>query len=374
MSWGRDLAPETLASGLTTVRFKQEIIDLFRSEKYSARAALEIGAGKGTTTAALAVNFDVVVAMENQWDIGRRNPGPDGFRINSDKLLRSDGSSITNIVRFHADSALSSSFSVLADQNFSAAVIDGDHAGSRVLRDTFNVLRNLPCCVETIVYHDYCDQEVYTAIQSFVKAGILAFRKAIGERNWWHWWCKDERPEGAAMRVLRHPFDDFHERVEKLYQAFLGNTGSLQGALNGSRWLLLDSRGREMSLLEFGFWPSSSYVKSMNLEGPGAKLKAGVSRVLPGHMPVVSIISRQHGHHVKLLAELDRDLRFLRLHVPKEHPMRMQCGIGCMGINLRWSIGWAKEIDHALHVDELLGDAAQSLRSAPPQQRGATLS
>ena len=39
----------------------------------------------------------------------------------------------------------------------------------------------------------------------------------IGTPNWDHFWCRDGRPEGAAMRVLRHT-DGFHARLEALYQ------------------------------------------------------------------------------------------------------------------------------------------------------------
>ncbi|CAK8988999.1 unnamed protein product [Durusdinium trenchii] len=42
-------------------------------------------------------------------------------------------------------------------------------------------------------------------------------------RNWVAPWCRDGRPEGAAMRVLRHT-DKFHERLETLYQHFLSPT------------------------------------------------------------------------------------------------------------------------------------------------------
>ncbi|CAK9019211.1 unnamed protein product [Durusdinium trenchii] len=67
------------------------------------------------------------------------------------------------------------------------------------IRETFAVLRQIPCCVETIVYHDYCDVDVFNAVQYFVSAGVLAFRTSIGMRNWVAPWCRDGRPEGSAI-------------------------------------------------------------------------------------------------------------------------------------------------------------------------------
>ena len=381
-SW-EDLAEDTLLGGLTTAKFKQEVIKLFRAEKYASRAALDIGAGGGTTTAALAVNFAVVVAIDKYWDIAGATASPNGgFHVNSDRLLTKSGNKITNIVRLHVDTSLLGSFATLADQNFSAAVIDADHKSSRVARDTFNVLRGLPCCVETIIYHDYCDEDVYQTVQRFVNEGLLTFRTAIGERNWSEWWCRNERPEGVAMRVLRNPFSDFHERLERLYREFVDWYGSLQEMLNGSQWLLLATdRPGEMSLMQMGFWPSMSYVTPLTrpLTRPGVdrrpvahggtRLQVGSAIVVPQDMPFVSIISRQPGGRRKLWGELDRELRLLRLHASKEHPLRAQCRPGCMGINLRWSVGWALQIDHLLHVDELLGGAASTLRPEVEQEQ-----
>lgn len=37
-----------------------------------------------------------------------------------------------------------------------AAVIDAEHNFFSVAEETLSVLRYIPCCLETIVYHDYC--------------------------------------------------------------------------------------------------------------------------------------------------------------------------------------------------------------------------
>eukprot|EP00439_Symbiodinium_sp_Y106_P034696 s3659_g4.t1 len=358
--WERDLAEETLTRGLTSARFKKDIMRLFRSEKYSSRAALDIGAGEGTTTAALAVNFAVVVAIEKNWD----SSWSGGFRLDSDRLLKRDGRKITNVVRLHVDTLLSGSFAPLADQNFSAAVIDADHEATGVMRDTFNILRGLPCCVETIIYHDYCDEIVYAVVNEFVEAGLLTFRSAMGEPKWHYWWCKDDRPEGAAMRVLWNPFHEFQERLERLYRQFVGWEGSMQETLNGSTWLLLPAAASQMFVLKIGFWPSMSYVSSVTSDfdhiPAAAKLRAfqaGYAKVVPWDMPFLSIVAKHGGRRHVLWAELDRDLSLLRLHATTDHPVR--CHPGCMGISFRQRVSWAKQIDHLLNVDERLVAAAK---------------
>ncbi|CAK9019253.1 PBPe domain-containing protein, partial [Durusdinium trenchii] len=176
---------------------------------------MDIGAGKGSTAAALAVNFGVVLATEIYWMLAGATTGR-GFLTDRSKLFREDGSSFNNIVSIHIDASHPHSFGIFAVQNISACVIDAQHDFAHIGRETFAVLRQIPCCVETIVYHDYCDVDVFNAVQYFVSAGILAFRTSIGMRNWVAPWCRDGRPEGAAMRVLRHT-DKFHERLETLY-------------------------------------------------------------------------------------------------------------------------------------------------------------
>ena len=42
---------------------------------------------------------------------------------------------------------------------FQAAVIDAQHDFFNVVGETMALLRQIPCCVETIVYHDYCQLE-----------------------------------------------------------------------------------------------------------------------------------------------------------------------------------------------------------------------
>ncbi|CAE7335750.1 unnamed protein product, partial [Symbiodinium necroappetens] len=365
--WERDLAEEILTRGLTSARFKKDVMQFFRSEKYSSRAALDIGAGEGTTTAALAVNFAVVVAVEKYWN----SSWSGGLRLDSNRLLKRDGSKITNIVRLHVDTLLSGSFAPLAHQNFSAAVIDADHGATGVMRDTFNILRGLPCCVETIIYHDYCDEIVYAVVNEFVQAGLLTFRSAMGEPKWHYWWCKDDRPEGAAMKVLWNPFHEFQERLERLYRQFVGWEGSMQETLNGSTWLLLPAAASQMFVLKIGFWPSMSYVSSVtsdfdhiNVNGPAAgklrAFRAGYAEVVPWDMPFLSIVAKHGGRRHVLWAELDRDLSLLRLHAPTDHPVR--CHPGCMGISFRQRVSWAKQIDHLLNVDERLVAAAKEPR------------
>ena len=166
----------TSASPSRKVKFKQDIIDLFTSKKYATRAALDIGAGRGSTTAALAVNFAVVVAIEKYWDLADEIGC---CHLESNKLLRKDGSEITNIVRLHMDTLLPFAFANLVDQNFSAVVIDAQHDFESIARETFHVLRDIPCCVETIIYHDYCFEDVFQTILWFELSGLLTFQKLL---------------------------------------------------------------------------------------------------------------------------------------------------------------------------------------------------
>lgn len=47
----------------------EDIVDLFRNDRYGLSSAIDLGAGVGTTTAALAVNFRQVLATDVFWDI-----------------------------------------------------------------------------------------------------------------------------------------------------------------------------------------------------------------------------------------------------------------------------------------------------------------
>ena len=141
------------------------------------------------------------------------------FHLNVSKLYKRDGSGFKNILPLHLDAKMPFAFSLLAEQNVTAAVIDGDHSYYNVVTDTISapgwhvdgavgasrveenhgktmenrwkmdeksmgidgnrvksgisqVLRQIPCCLDTIVYHDYCMPEVYRAIQEFANAGL----------------------------------------------------------------------------------------------------------------------------------------------------------------------------------------------------------
>ena len=79
-----------------------------------------------------------------------------GYNLNRSKLLRRDGSTFSNILSLHLDASIPHAFGQFAAQNISACVIDAQHDFQSVVRDTFAVLRQITCCVETIIYHDYC--------------------------------------------------------------------------------------------------------------------------------------------------------------------------------------------------------------------------
>lgn len=78
------------------------------------------------------------------------------YNLNRSNLLRRDGSTFSNILSLHLDASIPHAFGQFAAQNISACVIDAQHDFQSVVRDTFAVLRQITCCVETIIYHDYC--------------------------------------------------------------------------------------------------------------------------------------------------------------------------------------------------------------------------
>ncbi|CAE7522099.1 unnamed protein product [Symbiodinium natans] len=364
-----ELARETLERGLTTVKFKQDIIDLFRSKRYASRAALDIGAGRGETTAALAVNFAVVVAIDKYWDLSDELGC---CHLESGRLLKRDGTRINNIVRLHMDTGLPYAFSTLADQNFSVAVIDAQHKFESVVRETFHVLRDLPCCVETIIYHDFCFEEVFQAILWFELAGILTFQKFMGE-SFDSPFCRSvgenlDRAEGVAVKVVRRPLQDFRQRVEELFQAFLPGKGAMHQRLNGSQWLLL-SDTPTIGVMTIRLWPQLSYISV--LERPrlnlrrfprvpgrlgGTKLYLGLAELVTKNKPAVAFINPGRARWL-LAGFLDREFQLIRMPLPQGHPLRKEFPVdGFMCINLRWSIGLAKDLDHLLHVDNSLAD------------------
>lgn len=289
----RELSHQTLISGLTSPKFKQDIVDLFRSNRFAQTTALEIGAGYGTTTAALAVNFGTVVATEVFWEVDKPWGEVDltstdfpaasqrgfGFHLDARRLFKRDGSSFNNIVKLHMDAKLPFGLSVLVEQNISAAVIDAQHDFFNVVGETMSVLRYIPCCVETIVYHDYCNYNVYGAIQFFVDAGLLAFRKHMGLSTFKDYKCTGSSlPEGVAMRVLRHSAG-FWSRLETLYGQYMSNplypdpkarerSMSAQ-RLNTTRWLLIDGQvlglrpQQPRAILTMGFAPASCVLEEL---------------------------------------------------------------------------------------------------------------
>lgn len=63
-SWGTKNPPFFCGGKSSTV---EDIVDLFRSERFAFSTALDIGTGQGSTAAALAVNFGIVLATERTW-------------------------------------------------------------------------------------------------------------------------------------------------------------------------------------------------------------------------------------------------------------------------------------------------------------------
>jgi len=65
----------------------EDIVDLFRSDRFAFSTALDIGTGQGSTAAALAVNFGIVLATETHWDLDMgRLLGSDGSKASKASL------------------------------------------------------------------------------------------------------------------------------------------------------------------------------------------------------------------------------------------------------------------------------------------------
>eukprot|EP00435_Cladocopium_sp_Y103_P059902 s1225_g21.t1 len=390
----RELSQQTLISGLTSPKFKQDIIDLFRSNRYAQTTALEIGAGTGTTTAALAVNFGTVVATEVFWEVDKPWGEVDltstdflpasqrqfGFHLDPRRLFKRDGSSFNNIVKLHMDAKLPFGLSVLVEQNISAAVIDAQHDFLNVVGETMAVLRQIPCCVETIVYHDYCNYNVYGAIRFFVDAGILAFRKHMGLPMFKDFKCfGSSLPEGVAMRVLRHSAG-FWSRLETLYGQYVSNPlypdpkareRSISAQLlNATRWLLIDGQvlglrpQQPRAILTMGFAPASCVLEELSsnplsrrntseepLLRPTERL--GSMNLFQSQMrsarklPLLSIPILENEKVIgKVWLEVDRGMNLMT--------MEFEDGRALMGFSFRWSTQLLRLIDNFLHLDGAL--------------------
>merc|ERR1719330_550991 len=125
---------------------------------------------------------------------------------------------LRNVVYLTMDNSKPYALSPFAGNRLDAAVIDGAHDSRHVFYDTFRVLHDVPCCVRVLVYHDYCDDEVYETVQLFVSAGIMVFRHGIGDDPGTYWWCKQGRPEGGVLDVV--PGDHIRDRLDNLRQSF----------------------------------------------------------------------------------------------------------------------------------------------------------
>eukprot|EP00435_Cladocopium_sp_Y103_P055850 s1388_g18.t1 len=188
------------------------------------------------------------------------------------------------------------------------------------------------------MHMDKGDAAVFQAVQYFVLAGLLAFRTSIGTPNWDPVWCRDGRPEGAAMRVLRHS-EGFHDRLEALYQHFvspirladpLTQGFQVKERLNGTTWLLLHTAQKQLSLLHLAFHPAASslvtpvllptrsgWSEDWKLE---AVLSLGSARVhdKPSHRNLLLVVIPISDDPESFAwAELDRDFGLMHLRIER---------------------------------------------------------
>ncbi|CAE7230449.1 unnamed protein product [Symbiodinium natans] len=365
----RELSIETLQGGHSSPRYKQDIIKLFRSQRFGRSTAMDIGAGTGYTTAALAVNFGTVLATETYWTLAES--AGKGYHLDAGNLTKRDGSVPANIVRLNLDAKLPYSFAILVEQNITAAVIDAQHDFTSIARETFVVLRYVPCCVETIVYHDYCDNEVHRSIQYFVEAGLLTFRTFVGTRTP-PVWCNDPalhsyRPEAVAMRVLRHR-PDFRTKLEALHRLWIGkeafSLSSVSNDLDGSRWLLVTAN-KQLRLLTLRFYPHTcdwrhieDLDRATDLQQFFRSSSAMLASLSVRNLPLVII--RQQGHSSYVIGEVDREMKLISLDVSSLAGFKT-----AMGFRVgQWNSELLRLLDHFMHVDGALSTASSAWRDA----------
>lgn len=70
------------------------------------------------------------------------------------------GPQLRNVVLLTMDTSRSYALSAFAaNRRIRAAVIDGAHDERSVFTDIYAALTDIPCCVEVVVFHDYCDKD-----------------------------------------------------------------------------------------------------------------------------------------------------------------------------------------------------------------------
>lgn len=214
-----------LAGGLSSLEYKQGMLRTFGSPRWAHMAVLEVGSHNGHITAILGLTCAFVFAMEIDffWGVTTRRG-----------RLRT----LRNVVYLTMDNSKPYAMNAIAANELGGAVIDGAHDRMHVFYDTFRVLHDVPCCIRVLVYHDYCDDEVYETVQLFVSAGVLAFREGIGEDPGTYWWCKQGRPEGGVLDVV--PGDHIRERLDGLRQNFERSRqlDEVTRRLDGTTWWL----------------------------------------------------------------------------------------------------------------------------------------
>lgn len=218
-----------LGGGLTSAAYKCGLVELLRASSWATASVIEIGALRGHISSIVSPLVGLVYAVDLYWSISR---GSSAGRFRD----------VPNVVQVTADSSRPFALEVLSgNRNFRAAIIDGDHDAKHVFLDTFMVLHDLPCCVEVVAYHDYCDDVVHSTISLFVAARLLEYRQPLGDTPGTYWWCKDGRPEGAIFDVVRQDAVTFRERLWKLYRQEHLKAAGLEGTarnLRGTSWMM----------------------------------------------------------------------------------------------------------------------------------------
>jgi len=248
------LLRETLRAGglgLSSVSLRTNLLDVFGSEEWAGALVIEIGSCSGHLTAVLSALFGMVFAVE--------------LFLGSIESAQEDYlHELKNIVFLNHDTGDPYSLSALAGNHIQVAYIDGAHGTMHVARDTFGVLHDIPCCVKVVIYHDYCDDEVYRAVQIFVRAGVLYLRRGIGVEPADFAWCRGERPEGAIFNVIRGR--DLRTRLNNVRFELQGLVGGhdvqrVQHKLNGTRWTLMHTHSYPYAFLTLHLAPRRATLR-----------------------------------------------------------------------------------------------------------------
>jgi len=155
----------------TSATLKHDLVSLFSGSSWASKTVVEVGSADGGTTNILAMLFGAVFTVE--------------LHLPNIKISqRGWTAGLSNVMHLNLDSGAPYAFSFLAGNKIDVAFIDGAHDQQHVFGDTFGLLHEVPCCLGLLIYHDYCDAEVFAVTEAFVAAGVLRPHGSVGRERW----------------------------------------------------------------------------------------------------------------------------------------------------------------------------------------------